>query len=113
MTHLISSCFDVRLGPAVADPDSDVLTIPELDDSDSDTGAYRVILYNDDWHPMDQVVQQITKACECSKLKALKIMLEAHRKGRAVCYKGDKSKCHKVARILREIRLQCEVDSDD
>ena len=121
MTHLTRPLPDVRLGlaphpifgPAVADPDSDVATIPDLDNSDTDTGAYRVILYNDDWHPMDQVVEQVMKACECGKIKAIKITLDAHRKGRAVCYKGGKGKCHNVAKILREIRLQCEVDADD
>ena len=117
MTHLTRPFSDVRLGPsfgpAVAEPESDVTTIPELDNSDTNSGAYRVILYNDDWHPMDQVVEQIVKACECGKLKAIKITLDAHRKGRAVCYKGGKGKCHKVAKILREIRLQCEVDADD
>ena len=106
-----------RLGPAVADPDSDVLTVPEiipdLDDGDSDGGAYRVILYNDDYHSIDEVIAQVMKACECGKMKAVKITIDAHRKGRTTCYKGGKSKCHKVAKVLREIRLQCEVDSDD
>ena len=106
-----------RLDTAVQDPESDVLTIPEiipdLDDSDSSHGACRVILYNDEWHPIDQVIEQVMKACECGKLKAIKITLDAHRKGRAVCYQGNRGKCHKVAKILREIRLQCEVDSDD
>ena len=117
MTHLILTSSDVRLapsfGPSVADPESDVLTIPELDDTDNDSGAYRVILYNDDWHPIDQVIEQVMKACECGKMKAVKITVDAHRKGRTTCYKGGKSKCHKVAKILREIRLQCEVDADD
>ena len=117
MTHRSLTLADVRLGPtfgpAVADPESDVITIPRLDDNDGDTGAYRVILYNDDWHPMDQVVEQVAKACECGKMKAIKITIDAHRKGRTTCYKGGKGKCHKVAKILREIRLQCEVDADD
>ena len=102
-----------RLDTAVQDPESDVLTVPEIDDTDSSHGAYRVILYDDDWHPIDQVIEQVMKACECGKLKAIKITLDAHRKGRAVCFKGNRGKCQKVAKILREIRLQCEVDSDD
>ena len=102
-----------RLDTITADPESDVLTIPEIDDPNRGQGECRVILYNDDWHPMDQVVEQVKKACECGQLRAIKITLEAHNKGRAVCYKGSRDKCHKVARVLREIRLQCEVDSDD
>ena len=113
MTHFDLPLLTPRCDTAVEDPESDVLTIPRLDDGDTDTGAYRVILYNDDWHPLDQVIEQVMKACECGKLKAIKITLDAHRKGRATCYKGGKGKCHKVAKVLREIRLQCEVDSDD
>ncbi len=117
MTHFASSRPTPRLDTAVQDPESDVLTIPEiipdLDDGDSSHGAFRVVLYDDDWHPINQVIEQVMKACECGKIKAIKITLDAHRKGRAVCYKGNRGKCHKVAKILREIRLQCEVDSDD
>ena len=102
-----------RLGPAVADPDSDVLSIPELDDNDSNTGAYRVILYNDDYHDVEEVIEQVMKACECDAERAVEITAQAHFTGRAVCYKGGKGKCHRVAKVLREIRLQCEVDSDD
>lgn len=106
-----------RLDTSVAEPDiltiPEIEIIPEIDEPGSGSGEYRVILYDDDWHPIDQVVAQVIKACECGKIKAIKITLEAHKKGRAVCYKGRRDKCHKVARVLREIRLQCEVDSDD
>jgi ATP-dependent Clp protease adapter protein ClpS len=95
------------------DIESDILTIPRPDDGDTDTGdGFRVIIYNDDHTPIDAVVKQIIKATGCSTFKATRVTLEAHRKGRAVCYKGDKTKCHKVALVLREIRLQCEVDND-
>ena len=114
MTHFdLMPRLTPRLDTAVQDPESDVLTIPEIDDPDKDSGAYRVILYDDDWHPIEQVIKQVIKACECGESKAIEITLDAHHKGRATCYKGGKSKCHKVARVLREIRLQCEVDTDD
>lgn len=76
----------------------------------SQVGNYRVILYNDDHHGMDEVIVQIHKATAYEPPKCVAIMLEAHLKGRAVCYKGSREECHRVARILREIRLQCEVD---
>ena len=113
MKPLVPLCLSPCLGPAVADPESDVLTIPELDDNDNDSGAYRVILYNDDYHDVEQVIGQVMKACECDEERAVEITAQAHFTGRAVCYKGGKGKCHKVAKVLREIRLQCEVDSDN
>jgi ATP-dependent Clp protease adaptor protein ClpS len=80
--------------------------------TDQTSDGFRVILYNDDFHSFDEVVLQLQKATGCDLEKALDIMLEAHAKGRAVCYKGRRDDCQKVCRILREIRLQCEIDCD-
>jgi ATP-dependent Clp protease adapter protein ClpS len=80
-------------------------------DIDSDTGnPWNVILYNDDYHTMDEVVRQIIIATGCAFSKAYIIMIEAHLKGRAIAYSGTKSKCHQVAQVLRKIRLQVEID---
>lgn len=79
---------------------------------DDTSGAYRVILYDDDWHGFDEVIVQVQKATGCNIYKATAIMLEAHTKGRAVCYRGTREQCQRVARVLREIRLQVEVDCD-
>lgn len=74
--------------------------------------AYRVILYNDDYHGVDQVTAQLIKATGYAYERCVMIMWEAHTRGRAVCYHGTREKCHEVVRVLREIHLQCEVDCD-
>ena len=71
---------------------------------------WMVILYNDDWHPIDQVVFQVQKATGCSLEKAIWITQEAHVTGRAVAYSGTLEECERVAAILRAIRLQVETD---
>ena len=76
------------------------------------TGGYRVILYNDDWHSMDEVVFQLQKATGCSLEKAEGYTIEAHNTGRSIVYRGERERCRQVVAILREIRLQCEVDCD-
>ncbi len=98
----------------VTTEEASVETIPEQEVAGpgSAGSGYRVILYNDDWHPIDQVVEQVQKATGYSLEKVWLIVLEAHYKGRAVCYHGGQAECHRVARVLREIRLQCEVDTD-
>ncbi len=100
----------------IGEPEGDTATIERPADSQDNgekTGdGYRVILYNDDYTPVDAVVRQVIKATKCSLLKANKITLEAHYKGRAVCFRGAREKCQQVALVLREIRLQCEVDCD-
>ena len=91
---------------------SDTALLPEIDEPGTSGSNYRVVLYNDEWHGFDEVIEQVIKATQCSPQRAVEITLEAHRKGRAVCYKNSREKCHEAARVLREIRLQCEVDHD-
>ena len=101
--------------PAIAEPQiEEPTTAPDIDDGDTEgTGSdYRVLLYNDEFHSMDEVVDQIVKATRCSASKAEAITMEAHFKGRAVCFRGERARCQDVCRVLREIRLQCEVDCD-
>ncbi len=74
--------------------------------------GYRVILYDDDYHGQDEVAEQLHKATQYPMVKCWAIMMEADRKGRAICYRGSRDKCHQVTKVLREIRLQCEVDCD-
>lgn len=69
-----------------------------------------VILYNDDWHPYDQVVFQVQKATGCSLEKAVWITQEAHTTGRAVAFSGSLEECERVAAVLRAIKLQVETD---
>lgn len=69
-----------------------------------------VILYNDDWHPYDQVVFQVQKATGYSLEKAVWITHEAHTTGRAIAYTGTLEECERVAGVLRQIRLQVETD---
>ena len=94
--------------------ETEEFSLEELQDeaTTSSGEGFRVILYNDDFHDMDEVVLQLQKATGCTIEEAAHITIEAHTKGRAVCYRGDRDDCQRVARILREIRLQCEVDSD-
>lgn len=99
-------------------PETEETSIEELleelqrEETISSGDGYRVILYNDEWHGMDEVVLQLQKATGCTVEKALEIMIEAHSKGRAICHRGERDECQRVAKILREIRLQVEVDCD-
>jgi ATP-dependent Clp protease adaptor protein ClpS len=93
--------------------DGDVLVIPAPAEPTSSGSGHRVVLYNDDHTPFDAVIEQIVKATQCTLEKASQVAHEAHFKGRAICYRGAREKCHQVTRVLREIRLQCEVDCDD
>lgn len=55
--------------------------------TDSDTrleDMYQVVLFNDDVNTMDRVVKALTHVFGHTEQLAIRIMLEAHEKGRAV-----------------------------
>lgn len=72
-----------------------------------------VILYNDDWHTFDDVAFQLVKAIACSLDEGYAFAEVVHTEGRARVYDGKREDCERVAGVLREIRLQVEVDWDD
>jgi ATP-dependent Clp protease adapter protein ClpS len=72
----------------------------------------RVILYNDDWHTFDDVIQQLMKAIHCSAAEGEAHAWKVHTEGRDIVFEGAREDCERVAGILREIRLQVEVDWD-
>lgn len=73
----------------------------------------RVILYNDDWHSFDDVILQVMKATGCSEPVAEAHAFTVHTQGRSQVFDGARQDCERVAGVLREIRLQVEVDWDD
>ncbi len=72
--------------------------------------SHRVILFNDDYHTMDEVVLQIQKATGYSLEKAEAIMWEAHTRGQAVVYCGEPEECDRVAAILEDIGLRVAIE---
>lgn len=102
----------MSLQPGLAGPDilERVLNDPEGNDTTDDAGPYVVILYNDDYHTQEEVILQVRKATAYPLARCVEIMWEAHTKGRAIAYTGSQADCERVARVLRQIRLQVETD---
>ena len=44
---------------------------------------FKVLLFNDDWHTFDDVINQLVKAIRCSTDKARDFAFEVHIKGKA------------------------------
>lgn len=93
-------------------PDADLATAPDAVTALEERlhRLWCVILYNDDFHTFDEVIFQLQKATGCGQDSASRIANEVHTRGRAVAYRGEKDRCQRVATILREIRLQVEID---
>lgn len=73
--------------------------------------ACKVILYNDDWHSFEEVIQQIIKAIKCTFEIARDLTFEVHVKGKALVFNGDMKDCLKVSSVLEEIALNTEIVS--
>lgn len=86
----------------------DVLT--QADEKINPDLPWNVILYNDDHHSFEEVILQVQKAIGSSLERAYEITMEAHAKGRAVCYTGPLERCEHVAEVLRQIALKVEID---
>jgi ATP-dependent Clp protease adapter protein ClpS len=85
-------------------------TVPEQAVGTDLDRPWMVILFNDDYHPFDQVVAQVQKATGCSPGDAFQITYTAHTNGQAVAYVGGEAECEQVASVLREIELHVEVE---
>jgi len=69
----------------------------------------RVVLYNDDWHTFEEVINQLIIAVKCSFEKARDFAFEVHVKGKAIVFSGSLSQCLQVSSILEEISLHTQI----
>lgn len=60
----------------------------------------KVILFNDNVNSFDHVEDCLINICKHEKAKARKITLEAHNKGRAVCFTGSMEVCESISENL-------------
>ena len=86
------------------------LPVPDIDVIDDVTNAAKVVLYNDEWHTFDEVIDQIMKAVGCSKPIAEDMTWEVHTLGKCCVYNGDLSDCLRVSSVLEEISLHTQVE---
>lgn len=92
------------------------LIVSEADVAVRPPSMYRVLLHNDDYTPMDFVVELIQRFFNKSHGEATNIMLMVHQKGRATCgvYTAEIAEI-KVAQVLEYARnheypLQCTME---
>lgn len=77
---------------------------------------YRVVLHNDHYTTMDFVVEVLIKVFHMPTAKAMRVMLDVHKKGVGICgvYTFDiavtkVSQVHQMAR-MREFPLKCSYE---
>lgn len=88
-------------------PETEVLDMPEEEEAE-DT-PWRVILYDDDIHTFEEVINQLLKALGCSVEKAEEITMKVHNEGKATAKEGSFEECLQVNSVLQEIQLVTEI----
>jgi ATP-dependent Clp protease adaptor protein ClpS len=87
-----------------ANPEIDELVEVEL------ANPAKVILFDDEWHTFDEVINQIIKATNCDYEKAQQLTWQVHNNGKAVVFSGDIPECLRVSAVLEEIALHTEIE---
>lgn len=101
-----------------ADEDSG-LAVQEAKPALKPPSMYKVILLNDDYTPMDFVVEVLEGFFGMDRETATRVMLAVHTEGKAVCgiYTRDiaETKAMQVNQYARESQhpLLCEIEKDD
>lgn len=72
--------------------------------------AAKVVLFNDNVHTFDEVINQVCKATGCSEQVAEGKANEVHTRGKAIVYEGDLVECMQVTSILEEIALHTQIE---
>ncbi|WP_026146441.1 ATP-dependent Clp protease adapter ClpS [Zestomonas thermotolerans] len=104
--------------PASHGDDSTGLAVQEAKPKLQAPPLYKVILLNDDYTPMDFVVEVLEMFFNMNRELATKIMLTVHTQGRAVCgvFTRDiaETKAMQVNQYARESQhpLLCEIEKD-
>jgi ATP-dependent Clp protease adaptor protein ClpS len=92
-----------------------MVTLKPLEEREKETDVLvqepaKVILYNDEVHSFDEVINQIIKAIRCDTPKAEALTWEVHSIGKAAIFEGPMDECVQVSHILEEIALQTQIE---
>ena len=80
---------------------------------------YRVLMLNDDYTPMEFVVQVLEQFFAMGHERAMRVMLHVHQKGVGVCglftYEVAETKVNQVTDLARQHQhpLQCTIEKDN
>jgi ATP-dependent Clp protease adaptor protein ClpS len=88
-------------------PEIDVLE--QTEEEESIATPWRLILYDDDVHTFDEVIDQLIKALGCTLSRAEELTLKVHNEGKALVFEGSFEECLKINSVLQEIQLITEI----
>ena len=94
------------------------LVIEELSEKVKQPSLYRVLLINDDYTPMEFVVEVLVNVFAMDKNSATRVMLDVHTKGKGICgiysYEIAETRVAQVTKMAKEYQhpLLCLMEED-
>jgi len=97
---------------ADADVDTDSITklLNELGISGSDDKEVKLILWNDHVNDMMSVIVALYEVCKLSNEDCMRVMMEAHEKGKAVVKTGSKEELSIMKTGLNDRNLEATIE---
>ena len=91
-------------------PNTESEVLDETLDDTSTKEPARAILFNDEVHTFDEVINQLIKALKCSRPKAEELTWEVHNAGKSCVYTGELTRCLEITHVLEEIQLMTQIE---
>lgn len=88
-------------------PEVEVLVLEK--EKEKEQTPWRLILYDDEIHTFDEVINQLIKALGCSVSEAEDLTYKVHNEGKATVFEGSFEECLKINNVLQEIQLVTEI----
>ena len=106
---LTEALFKTYLEPVMAGTEELTETETEEKVEESIQSPWRLILYDDDIHTFDEVIEQLMKATGCGLSRAEEITWKVHNEGKAIVHEGEFEECLRIDSVLKEIQLVTEI----
>jgi ATP-dependent Clp protease adaptor protein ClpS len=91
---------------------SQTLIDPQIDGPGVGAGRWMVVIFNNDYTPVDMVVLALIRATACTLQEAEMETWEAHNFGKAPVHFASKNECEKAATIISSIGVKTEVSPE-
>ena|SRR5579883_1075058 len=83
--------------------------LDQVEDRDSATGNWIVIVWNNDHNTFEEVISILQQATGCPLAEAELETWEVHNLGKSLVHHGDRAECERAAAIIRTIGIRVTV----
>ncbi len=91
---------------------SQVILEPEVTGPGTDGSRWMVVIFNNDYNSMDEVIEVLMEATGCDVQEAYIETWEADHYGKASVHFAGRDECDRVAEIIAQIGVKTEVTKE-